>query len=41
MANAVVSWLPGGLGMAGVIACALFGAISGSQWLQSSLWAAS
>jgi tripartite ATP-independent transporter DctM subunit len=30
MANAVVSWLPGGLGMAGVIACALFGAISGS-----------
>ncbi len=30
VANAVVSWLPGGLGMAGVIACALFGAISGS-----------
>jgi len=30
MANACVSWLPGGLGMAGVIACALFGAISGS-----------
>jgi len=30
MANALVSWLPGGLGMAGVIACALFGAISGS-----------
>ncbi|MBI5250124.1 MAG: TRAP transporter large permease [Desulfomonile tiedjei] len=30
MANAVVSWLPGGLGMAGVMACALFGAISGS-----------
>jgi C4-dicarboxylate transporter DctM subunit len=30
MANAMVSWLPGGLGMAGVIACALFGAISGS-----------
>ncbi|MDD3471390.1 MAG: TRAP transporter large permease [Syntrophaceae bacterium] len=30
MANAFVSWLPGGLGMAGVIACALFGAISGS-----------
>lgn len=30
MANGVVSWLPGGLGMAGVIACALFGAISGS-----------
>jgi tripartite ATP-independent transporter DctM subunit len=30
MANALVSWLPGGLGMAGVIACAAFGAISGS-----------
>ena len=30
MANAVVSWLPGGLGMAGVVACGLFGAISGS-----------
>jgi len=30
MANAVVSWLPGGLGMAGVLACGLFGAISGS-----------
>ena len=30
IANAVVSWLPGGLGMAGVIACGLFGAISGS-----------
>ncbi|MBI5569283.1 MAG: TRAP transporter large permease [Desulfomonile tiedjei] len=30
MANALVSWLPGGLGMAGVMACALFGAISGS-----------
>lgn len=30
VANAVVSWLPGGLGMAGVIACGLFGAISGS-----------
>lgn len=29
-ANAMVSWLPGGLGMAGVIACGLFGAISGS-----------
>ncbi len=28
--NILVSWLPGGLGMAGVIACALFGAISGS-----------
>jgi tripartite ATP-independent transporter DctM subunit len=25
-----VSWLPGGLGMAGVLACGLFGAISGS-----------
>ena len=30
MANSVVSWLPGGLGMAGVLACGLFGAISGS-----------
>lgn len=30
VANALVSWLPGGLGMAGVIACGLFGAISGS-----------
>ena len=30
MANALVSWLPGGLGMAGVIACGLFGAVSGS-----------
>jgi tripartite ATP-independent transporter DctM subunit len=30
MANAMVSWLPGGLGMAGVLACGLFGAISGS-----------
>jgi tripartite ATP-independent transporter DctM subunit len=30
MANALVSWLPGGLGMAGVLACGLFGAISGS-----------
>lgn len=30
MANAIVSWLPGGLGMAGVLACGLFGAISGS-----------
>jgi C4-dicarboxylate transporter DctM subunit len=29
-ANVLVSWLPGGLGMAGVIACAIFGAISGS-----------
>lgn len=30
MANALVSWLPGGLGMAGVLGCGLFGAISGS-----------
>ncbi|MBW1649759.1 MAG: TRAP transporter large permease [Deltaproteobacteria bacterium] len=30
VANSLVSWLPGGLGMAGVIACGLFGAISGS-----------
>lgn len=30
VANALVSWLPGGLGMAGLIACGLFGAISGS-----------
>ncbi len=30
VANVFVSWLPGGLGMAGVIACGLFGAISGS-----------
>ncbi len=30
VANALVSWLPGGLGMAGVLACGLFGAISGS-----------
>ncbi len=30
MANSLVSWLPGGLGMAGVLACGLFGAISGS-----------
>ena len=28
VANALVSWLPGGLGMAGVLACGLFGAIS-------------
>lgn len=28
--NTLVSWAPGGLGMAGVIACAVFGAISGS-----------
>jgi tripartite ATP-independent transporter DctM subunit len=28
--NALVSWLPGGLAMAGVLACGLFGAISGS-----------
>ncbi|RJQ60310.1 MAG: TRAP transporter large permease [Desulfobacteraceae bacterium] len=30
MANSLVSFMPGGLGMAGVIACGLFGAISGS-----------
>ncbi len=30
VANALLSWLPGGLGMAGVLACGLFGAISGS-----------
>ena len=30
MANVMVSWLPGGLGMAGCIGCGLFGAISGS-----------
>ncbi len=30
VANSFVSWLPGGLGMAGVLACGLFGAISGS-----------
>ncbi|MDJ0914232.1 MAG: TRAP transporter large permease [Desulfobacterales bacterium] len=30
VANKLVSWLPGGLGMAGVLACGLFGAISGS-----------
>ncbi len=30
VANSVVSWLPGGLGMAGVLACGLFGSISGS-----------
>ncbi len=30
VANSLVSFLPGGLGMAGVIACGLFGAISGS-----------
>jgi tripartite ATP-independent transporter DctM subunit len=29
-ANTLVSWLPGGLGMAGVLACGMFGAISGS-----------
>jgi C4-dicarboxylate transporter DctM subunit len=28
--NTVVSWLPGGLGMAGCLGCGLFGAISGS-----------
>ncbi len=30
VANTLLSWLPGGLGMAGVVACGLFGAISGS-----------
>jgi len=30
VANMLLSWLPGGLGMAGVLACGLFGAISGS-----------
>jgi C4-dicarboxylate transporter DctM subunit len=30
VANILVSWLPGGLGMAGVLGCGLFGAISGS-----------
>jgi tripartite ATP-independent transporter DctM subunit len=29
-ANILVGWLPGGLSMAGVLACAMFGAISGS-----------
>lgn len=29
-ANVTVGWLPGGLAMAGVMACAMFGAISGS-----------
>ena len=29
-ANVMVCWLPGGLGMAGIIACGMFGAISGS-----------
>lgn len=29
-ANVVVGWLPGGLAMAGVLACGMFGAISGS-----------
>ncbi|SCY66656.1 TRAP transporter large permease [Desulfoluna spongiiphila] len=30
VADVLVGWLPGGLGMAGVVACGLFGAISGS-----------
>jgi C4-dicarboxylate transporter DctM subunit len=30
VANVTVGWLPGGLAMAGVMACAMFGAISGS-----------
>ncbi len=29
-ANILVGWLPGGLAMAGIVACGLFGAISGS-----------
>ena len=29
-ANALVGWLPGGLAMAGILACGFFGAISGS-----------
>ncbi len=29
-ANVLVGWLPGGLAMAGIIACGMFGAISGS-----------
>jgi C4-dicarboxylate transporter DctM subunit len=29
-ANIVVGWLPGGLAMAGILACGMFGAISGS-----------
>jgi len=29
-AHVLVSWLPGGLGMAGCLACGMFGAISGS-----------
>ena len=31
VANTLVSWLPGGLGMAGVLGCGLFAAISGSN----------
>ena len=30
VANSLVSWVPGGLGMAGCLACGMFGAISGS-----------
>ncbi|MEW5724038.1 MAG: TRAP transporter large permease [Thermodesulfobacteriota bacterium] len=30
VANVVVGWMPGGLGMVGIITCGLFGAISGS-----------
>ncbi len=30
VANTLASWLPNGLGMARVLACGLFGAISGS-----------
>jgi tripartite ATP-independent transporter DctM subunit len=29
-ANILIGWLPGGLAMAGILACAMFGAISGS-----------
>jgi C4-dicarboxylate transporter DctM subunit len=34
VANVVVSWLPGGLGMAGILGCGLFGAVS---WLPGGL----
>ena len=37
-ANAVVGWLPGGLAMAGVLACGMFGAISGSTVASSATW---
>ena len=35
-ANALVSWLPGGLGMAGVLACGLFGAIANKDLIYVS-----